>query len=164
MFQFPFFSEPQIEHFFWKVHDTKTNSTEFKTLLGASDSSAQVYLSSLVTPWLKMNNPNHPLYSALGGGSNIHLLDNMLFNTDHNKPILNSQYVYSNMEQLAAHQHVMNLAVSEQSHHVAAAVAAANNAGSTIDTSALLYGHHQNDHHQQQPISYKIPQVNKLAV
>ena len=104
-----------------------------------------------------MNNPNHPLYSALGGGSNIHLLDNMLFSSDQHKPILNSQYVYSNMEQLAAHQHAMNLAVSEQSHHVAAAVAAANNAASTIDSS-ILY-HHQNEHHQQQPISYKIPQV-----
>jgi hypothetical protein len=29
-----------------------------------------------------MNNPNHPLYSALGGGSNIHLLDNMLFSAE----------------------------------------------------------------------------------
>jgi hypothetical protein len=29
-----------------------------------------------------MNNPNHPLYNALGGNSNIHLLDNMLFSTD----------------------------------------------------------------------------------
>ncbi len=105
-----------------------------------------------------MNNPNHPLYSALSGGSNIHLLDNMLFSSDQHKPILNSQYVYSNMEQLAAHhQHAMNLAVSEQ----AAAVAAANNAASTIDSSALLY-HQQNDHHQQQPISYKIPQVRIL--
>ncbi len=110
-----------------------------------------------------MNNPNHPLYSALGGGSNIHLLDNMLFSSDQHKPILNSQYVYSNMEQLAAHQHAMNLAVSEQSHHVAAAVAAANNAASTIDSSALLY-HHQNEHHQQQPISYKIPQVKILYI
>lgn len=102
-----------------------------------------------------MNNPNHPLYSALGGGSNIHLLDNMLFTAEQHKPILNSQYVYSNMEQLAAHQHAMNLAVSEQSHHVAAAVAA-----TTIDSSALLY-HHPSEHHQQQPISYKIPQVSK---
>ena len=105
-----------------------------------------------------MNNPNHPLYSALGGGSNIHLLDNMLFTAEQHKPILNSQYVYSNMEQLAAHQHAMNLAVSEQSqHHVAAAVAA-----STIDSSALLY-HHPSEHQQQQPISYKIPQVGPEA-
>jgi len=51
-----------------------------------------------------MNNPNHPLYNALGGNSNIHLLDNMLFSTDQHKPSLIPQYAAYPMETLAAHQ------------------------------------------------------------
>ncbi len=50
-----------------------------------------------------MNNPNHPLYNALSGNSNIHLLDNMLFSTDQHKTTLIPQYAYP-METLAAHQ------------------------------------------------------------
>lgn len=105
-----------------------------------------------------MNNPNHPLYNALGGNSNIHLLDNMLFSAEQHKPGLIPQYAAYPMDSLAAHQvqHAMNLAVSGQSH-MAAAVAA-----TTIDSSALLY--QQNDHHQQQPISYKIPQVSSVLI
>lgn len=50
-----------------------------------------------------MNNPNHPLYNALGGSSNLHLLDNMLFTTDQGKQNVIQQYTYP-METLAAHQ------------------------------------------------------------
>jgi hypothetical protein len=50
-----------------------------------------------------MNNPSHSLYNALSGNSNIHLLDNMLFNPEQHKTSLMPQYAYQ-METLAAHQ------------------------------------------------------------
>jgi hypothetical protein len=43
---------------------------------------------------LTMNNPNHPLYNALGSNSNAHLLDNMLFTTDPHKQTIIQQYAY----------------------------------------------------------------------
>ncbi len=56
-----------------------------------------------MTRGLTMNNPNHPLYNALGGNANAHLLDNMLFTTDQHKPTLIQQYAYP-MDSLAVHQ------------------------------------------------------------
>lgn len=48
-----------------------------------------------------MSNPNHPVYGAHGGGSNAHLLENVLFTTEPHKQTIVQQFAY---EPLSVHQ------------------------------------------------------------